>query len=100
MGCDAKGHESYEAAMTARWVIAQNRSDIDTSKLRPEKCDACGKWHLRRLKVEPITQRHNHYFECMDCGHEWLAPSGHKCPKCFSLAIENRGNKRCDYVRA
>jgi predicted Zn-ribbon and HTH transcriptional regulator len=95
--CEARRHASYEAAMTARWAMAQRR--VDSDKLRPEKCTECGGWHLRRIPTEPITQRNNSYFECQDCGHEWLAPRADRCPHCFSQALENRGHKRSEYLR-
>jgi len=95
---DVVTHESYEAAMTAKWGMAQR--GVDTTKLRPEKCSVCNHWHLRRVGIEPVSFRNNHYFECRDCGHEWMAPIGRNCPKCGSEVIQDMGPRHIGYIRA
>ena len=54
--CDARTHNSYEAAQMALYIMGQrNLRDnlgrrLDTSKLEIKKCAACRGWHVRRAK--------------------------------------------------
>lgn len=47
-----------------------------------------------------IQTREAHYARCKTCGHEWVAPTIGKCPRCGGADTQRLGRRRFDYVRS